>query len=109
MPESLFSKVKGFQPANACEKRLWCKCFIMNFASFLISEVGVHSCFVKWIFSPMKSPVVESCLARLQVSNLQLPGIFLDTFLCPYTDQNTQSKIEFSKPNLNFLLFHRLG
>ena len=22
-------------------------------------------------------------------------GIFLDTFLCPYTSQNTQSKIEF--------------
>ena len=30
-------------------------------------------------------------------------------FLCPYTGQNTQSKIEFSKLNLNFLLFHRLG
>ena len=36
-------------------------------------------------------------------------GIFLDTFLCLYTGQNTQSKIEFSKRNLNFLLFHRLG
>ena len=34
--------------------------------------------------------------------------IFLDTFLCLYTSQNTHSKIEFSKLNLNFLLFHCL-
>ena len=53
--------------------------------------------------------VVCVCVCVCVCACVRVAGIFLDTFLCPHTGQNTQSKIEFSKLNLNFLLFHRLG
>ena len=35
VPESLFNKVAGLRPATLLKKRLWHKCFPMNFAKFL--------------------------------------------------------------------------
>ena len=34
VPESLFNKVAGLRPATLLKKRLWYKCFPMNFAKF---------------------------------------------------------------------------
>ena len=35
VPESLFNKVAGLRPATLLQKRLWHKCFPVNFAKFL--------------------------------------------------------------------------
>ena len=35
MPESLFNKVAGLRPATLFKKRLWHRCFPVNFAKFL--------------------------------------------------------------------------
>ena len=35
VPESLFNKVAGLRPATLLKKRLWRKCFSVNFAKFL--------------------------------------------------------------------------
>ena len=35
LPESLFNKVSGLRPATVLKKRLWHRCFPVNFAKFL--------------------------------------------------------------------------
>ena len=35
MPESLFDKVAGLRPTTLLKKRLWHRCFLVNFAKFL--------------------------------------------------------------------------
>ena len=35
MPESLFNKVAGLRPATLLKKRLWHRCFLVNFVKFL--------------------------------------------------------------------------
>ena len=35
MPESLFNKAAGLRPATLLKKRLWHRCFPVNFAKFL--------------------------------------------------------------------------
>ena len=35
MPETLFYKVAGLRPATLLKKRLWHRCFPVNFAKFL--------------------------------------------------------------------------
>ena len=34
-PESLFNKVAGLRPVTLLKRRLWHKCFLVNFAKFL--------------------------------------------------------------------------
>ena len=46
MPESLFNKVADLRPATLLKKRLWHRCFPVNFANFLRTPVFVEHLFV---------------------------------------------------------------
>ena len=47
MPDSLFNKVAGFRAYNFIKKRLWHRCFAVNFANFLRTTfLTVH---LRWL------------------------------------------------------------
>ena len=63
----LFNKVAGFRPTNLLKKRLWHRCFPVNFTQFLRTpfyRTSPEDCFWKWL-------AAKSCIMDV----LQVPEV----------------------------------
>ena len=85
MPEALFNAVAGLRPATFLKKRLWHKCFPLNFAKISINTYSYRTPLVAAsAFFSMYEPVFFSPFSTLTAKiqlNLLLLGLSDDLFV----------------------------
>ena len=66
MPESLFNKVADLRPATLLKKRLWHRCFPVNFANFLRTPLFAEH--LSWLL--LNVVLMSILLTRYRFQNL---------------------------------------
>ena len=102
----LFLKVPGFQPATLLKKRLWKRCFYVNFAkllrtSFLLTEHLQMSASCVKFETFFRTLLLQSTLGKplfyLQVAQFQPPDTVKNYFTGNFQAFHTRSRSSHSK------------
>ena len=94
----LLLKVSGFRPATLCKKRLWQRCFSVNFAkvlgiSFLLTPVN----FEKFFRTLLYRAHPRNCYFHVQVAEFQPPDIVKNYSTGAFQTFYTRLRISHSK------------
>ena len=67
VPESLFNKVAGLRPATLSKKRIWHRCFSVNFAKFLRTLFVTEHLW--WLLLSILHFLIKDCYHRCHTFN----------------------------------------